>query len=321
MLQQIKNSEQKPLDKKKFQNPDITAKGERRAFVEFEQLKTLWFMTGSLCNIECVNCYIDSSPKNDHFVYLTHADILPYLNEVEDLGFGKIEIGFTGGEPFMNPYFLQILRACLERGHNVLILTNAMRPIMRPQIQKGLLDLQKRFESKMTIRISLDHYNKDLHDMVRGTGSFDKAVLGIDWLSNNGFDIHLAGRTLWNEANAMSRKGYADLIKKHGWDIDPDDTKQLVLFPEMDANRDVPEITVDCWDILGRTPSEMMCANSRMVIKRKGEKTTKVLACTLLWDNKQFEMGQSLQESFKTVKLNHPHCASFCVLGGASCSA
>ncbi|HHL42688.1 MAG TPA: radical SAM protein, partial [Hellea balneolensis] len=48
------------LDPEKFQNPDITAKGEKRAHVAFERFKTLWFFTGSLCNIECVNCYIES---------------------------------------------------------------------------------------------------------------------------------------------------------------------------------------------------------------------------------------------------------------------
>ena len=34
----------------------------------------------------------------------------------------------------------------------------------------------------------------------------------------------------------------------------------------------------------------------------------------------RFVMGHSLAESADTVKLNHPHCARFCVLGGGSCS-
>jgi len=32
-------------------------------------------------------------------------------------------------------------------------------------------------------------------------------------------------------------------------------------------------------------------------------------------------MGNSLEEAEGVVKLNHPHCAKFCVLGGASCSS
>jgi hypothetical protein len=34
----------------------------------------------------------------------------------------------------------------------------------------------------------------------------------------------------------------------------------------------------------------------------------------------EFELGTTLAEASRTVKLNHPHCAKFCVLGGASCS-
>ncbi|MBT3397024.1 MAG: radical SAM protein, partial [Alphaproteobacteria bacterium] len=42
--------------------------------------------------------------------------------------------------------------------------------------------------------------------------------------------------------------------------------------------------------------------------------------CTLLPYDKAFELGQGLAQASKTVQLNHPHCAKFCVLGGASCS-
>ena len=45
-----------------------------------------------------------------------------------------------------------------------------------------------------------------------------------------------------------------------------------------------------------------------------------VLACTLLAYDPRFEMGATLAEASRPVSLNHPFCASFCVLGGASCS-
>ncbi|MEM9902495.1 MAG: radical SAM protein, partial [Pseudomonadota bacterium] len=35
----------------------------------------------------------------------------------------------------------------------------------------------------------------------------------------------------------------------------------------------------------------------------------------------EFELGETLAEAEGEVSLNHPHCAKFCVLGGASCSA
>lgn len=98
----------------------------------------------------------------------------------------------------------------------------------------------------------------------------------------------------------------------------------------MDERADVPEITEDCWRILGKSPKDVMCASSRMVVKRKGAEAPVVLPCTLLPYDPAFEMGATLAQAARAdgfmfeagaVKLCHPHCAKFCVLGGGSCSA
>lgn len=309
------------LDPKKFQDPRITAKGEKRAQVFFKKLDTLWFNTGSLCNIECANCYIQSSPTADHFIYLTPEDMAPYLDEIDEMYDHPIEIAFTGGEPYLNPHALRLSEMALERGHTLLVLTNAMKPMMRPRVQKGLLDLKERFPSKMTLRVSLDHFSQKGHDGERGEGSFAIALKGMTWLTEHKFDLHIAGRSMFAESEEAARKGYAALIQTEGWDIDAYNPAQTILFPEMDESVDVPEITVACWGILDVHPDAMMCSNSRMIVRRKGEDRACVLACTLLWDDVQFETGKTLKESLGPVALNHPHCAKFCVLGGASCSA
>lgn len=310
----------KPLAPEKFKDPNITAKGERRAWVKFTDLATLWVQTGSLCNIECANCYIESSPTADHFVYFKATELEPYLVELDALGLTDREIGFTGGEPFMNPDMIKMMEMSLLRGHRVLVLTNAMKPMMRPRVQKGLTDLLERFGDKIILRVSLDHFTREGHDGERGEGSFDIALKGMDWLRDQGAQMAIAGRSAFSESEAEARAGYGELITAHKWPIDPMNPMELVLFPEMDERVDVPEITTACWDILSVSPDAMMCANSRMVVKRKGEETPAVLACTLLWDDTQFEMGKTFEQSRQAVKLNHPHCAKFCVLGGASCS-
>jgi hypothetical protein len=63
------------MDPPKFQDPFTTAAGERRALVALKSLDTLWFNTGSLCNLTCRHCYTESSPKNDRLVYLTAAEV------------------------------------------------------------------------------------------------------------------------------------------------------------------------------------------------------------------------------------------------------
>ncbi len=57
-----------------------------------------------------------------------------------------------------------------------------------------------------------------------------------------------------------------------------------------------------------------------MIVKRKGAEKAVVVPCTLLPYDETFELGHALVESDRAVNLNHPHCAKFCVLGGASCS-
>ena len=305
----------------KFQDPYVTAQGDHRAHVSFAGFKTLWFNTGTLCNITCANCYIESSPSNDRLVYLSPADVVPYLDELEDLNSGHVEIGFTGGEPFLNPDVIALMRLALERGHSVLILTNAMRPMMRPRVQAGLVDLIREFGTRLIFRVSLDHWSAALHNTERGVGGFEETCAGVDWLMSLDARVTIAGRTMWHEDEVSERDGYMALIVDRNWRIDLADPLSLILFPEMDAKVDVPEITPACWGILGVDPSMLMCANSRMVVKRKGASCPVVLACTLLPYDPAFEMGHTLVDAATQVMLNHPHCAKFCVLGGGSCSA
>ena len=305
----------------KFKDPDITAKGELRASVPLMKATTLWFNTGTLCNIQCINCYIKSSPKNDSLVYITPDEVNDYLNQIKDRNWATSEIAFTGGEPFMNPDMIQIARNCLDQGYEVLILTNAMLPMMRKSIKIGLLELLAAYGEKLTIRISLDHFTAEYHDKERGKGSYDITIKGMQWLRDNKFKMAIAGRTVWGDSDTDSRAGYAALFEKFEFSIDAYDPAITVLFPEMDETVDVPEITTDCWAILNKSPRDIMCSSSRMVVKRKGAKKLAVLACTLLPYSKEFEMGSTLEEAERPVKLNHPHCSKFCVLGGASCSA
>ena len=303
----------------KFSDPDVTAKGERRARIGLRALKTLWFNTGTLCNLSCTNCYIESTPKNDRLVYLSASEVVTYLDEIRDNGLPTEEIGITGGEPFMNPETIDIMELALERGFRLLVLTNAMRPMMK--CERELLRLKDIYGPAMTLRISVDHFKKALHEEERGAHSWAPMMLGLEWLARNGFHIDVAGRTRWGEDEAELRNGFAKLFKEHGIEIDAHDRKQLVLFPEMDINAEVPEITVDCWDILNVDPNDMMCASSRMVVKHKGREQTSVMACTLLAYDQQFDLGETLADAARPVALNHPHCAKFCVLGGGACSA
>ncbi len=304
----------------KFEHPKITATGDERATVSLTNPQTLWFNTGTLCNITCENCYIESSPTNDRLAYINEAEVTDYLSQVKERNWPVSEIGFTGGEPFMNPAMIDSARISLAAGYRVLILTNAMRPMMRKAVQAGLIKLRDDFADRLTLRISVDHWSARLHDKERGPGHFVRTMLGMNWLRENGFRMAVAGRTVWGETDTQARAGYAALYARQRFDIDANNPSQTVLFPEMDETVDVPEITTACWGILNKSPDQVMCASSRMVVKRRGADAPVVVSCSLLPYSPEFELGSTLAEAECDVSLNHPHCAKFCVLGGASCS-
>jgi uncharacterized Fe-S cluster-containing radical SAM superfamily protein len=306
------------LDPRKFQDPFLTATGERRARVPLRALETLWFNTGTLCNLTCQHCYIESSPKNDRLVYLTAAEVAEYLDEIESRALPTSLIGFTGGEPFMNPELPAMLEDVLSRGLAALVLTNAMKPMAK--CKGPLRRLKDCYGDRLTIRVSVDHYGPGVHEWERGERSWQPTIDGLVWLARNGFSLHVASRRLSGEPEAVIRNGFARLFAELGVAIDAEDPVALTVFPEMDPAAEVPEITEACWGILGKSPESVMCATSRMIVKHKGAARPAVIACTLLPYDPRFELGATLGEAGGAVPLNHPHCAKFCVLGGGACS-
>ena len=299
----------------KFENKYLTADNKDRAFVEANKFKTLWFNTGTLCNLTCKNCYIESSPKNDRLSYLSFEEFKKFVNESIQNEMGTIEIGFTGGEPFMNKDIFKMIKYSLDNGFKTLVLTNAMKPMMNNN--KELFKLN---HLNLTIRVSIDHYSKSKHEEVRGPLSWEPMIKGLKWLSDNKFNLALATRLMWNEDEKATRKNFKNFIENYQLNLDAFSNSDLVTFAEMDEKKDTAEITTECWGILNKSPNNIMCSSSRMIVKKKGDKTPSVIACTLLPYSDEFTLGLNLKESMKKIYLNHPHCSKFCVLGGSSCS-
>ena len=61
-----------------------------------------------------------------------------------------------------------------------------------------------------------------------------------------------------------------------------------------------------------------MCASSKMIIKKNG--VLQVYACTLVDDDEEYGLGNTLKESMQqTISMKHHRCYS-CFAFGASCS-
>ncbi len=261
---------------------------------------------------------MESSPTNDRLAYLTLDEVKSYLLEIETETLDVEEIAFTGGEPFMNNDLIDMMDIALQKGYQVLVLTNAMRPLLNKKLL--LSDLLEKHSNNLKLRVSIDHFTQIQHEVIRGVGSWAPMLKGLRWLSDIGANITVAGRTCWDESELDARRGYADLFANEKIAINAINPTELILFPEMDTTADVPEITTQCWDILKVAPESLMCSTSRMIVKHRGADKTSIMPCTLLPYDSAFELGRDLVTANKTVQLNHPHCAKFCVLGGATCS-
>lgn len=301
-----------------FRDPNFTASGQPRARVAVTGLRTLWFNTGTLCNLSCSDCYIESSPRNDRLAYLLPSDLVSFVEESQTLQLPLVTIGFTGGEPFMNPDMLELLTISLSGGYRVLVLTNATRPMMKRA--DGLLELNSKYTDLLTIRVSLDHYRPEQHEASRGPHSWKPTLKGLKWLSDNQFDVCLAGRLSGTESESELREGFSQLLHSEEININAMNAEGLVLFPDICGNQETPEISVDCWEKLGVKSQDMMCASSRMIVRYKNAKNPSVISCTLLPYEPEFDLGDSLASAMGDVPLNHPYCSRFCVLGGGKCS-
>jgi hypothetical protein len=304
-----------PLAERAATATSLQASFAADAIVELEALETLWFNTGTLCNLACAGCYIESSPRNDRLAYLRHDAMVRVLDEAALAHPELREIGLTGGEPFMNPDIMAMLETVLDRGHRLLVLTNAMQPMRR-----HLTALRRLACPDLRLRVSLDHFTAAGHEAIRGARSWEPALQGIEALLDAGFEPSIAARfDPLLEDEAATRSGFAELFATKGWAIDAANPSHLVLFPEMSHAPVVDGVSAAAWAALRQRGSDAMCRTSRMVVQRKGAAALSFIACTLLPETPRFDLGSTLVEANRPVRLDHPHCARFCVLGSSSC--
>lgn len=290
-----------------------TENGDARGYIQSERLKELWIHTGTNCNLGCPFCYENSSPGNSRIEELTFDEAQQLLDEAYSLGVEKI--AFTGGEPFVNKHFMNILNYALTR-FPVLVLTNGTIPI------RNKFDELKKLVSKsnpLKFRISLDCPDPKLHDIGRGAGSFAMAIDSLSKLYGFGFNVSIARITKKDEDTELVNNAYKNILKSYGLP----DTITIVAFPELHkpkSNIEVPVITENCMTTYQDENSRktFMCHYSRMALKKNGK--IGIYACTLVDDDDDYNLGQSLTESIKPrIMLKHHRCFS-CFSSGTSCS-
>ena len=204
------------------------------------------------------------------------------------------------------------------------ILTNGRRYIHNHFA--ALRELQEKYPGRLTLRITLESPHESEHDAIRGRTTFIQTVETIRELGGMGFvPVITAERPLLHEDGPDAiRAAYTALF--------PDMKIEVNLIENMlemghqlvrmvaDGQRPTPEtfVTTKCFGILGKSPESLMCHFSRCIQKIDG--ALRYYPCPVIYDDARFELGRTLDESFRRVYIGHKNCYDYCMKGtGASC--
>ena len=274
-------------------------------------LDTLWFqVAGTVCNIACTHCFISCSPKNHSHEMLTLSDVETRLAEGRALGVR--EYYFTGGEPFMNRDLLPMLEATLKQGP-ASVLTNGM--LLRKEVCHRLRELADQSEYSLDIRVSLDGFDRQTHDAIRGAGVWDRVMIGLRNLADADINPVI---TVTEAADGVrtdeGRKRFLELIRS--WGFQKPRLKTLPLFrigaeeKRTRAYQDWERLTSDY--LSDRDAEVLQCSSCRMITS-KG-----VYVCPILIETAEARMGDTIAETLRPFPLRYGACHT-CWVEGVSC--
>jgi molybdenum cofactor biosynthesis enzyme MoaA len=281
--------------------------------VALEGLDVLWFqVAGTICNLTCTHCFISCSPTNHSFEMMAREEVERLLEE--SVHFGVREYYFTGGEPFAHPEMVEILESALRYGPAT-VLTNGM--LLHPERVERLAWAAVDSPYSLELRVSIDGFTAPDHDALRGEGSFEKAMAGVDRLVAHGFlPIITATRTWPLDRDDEIFDGFVEMLKARGYG-----RPRIKLIPALKIGAEAvraggyePSDFVTR-EMLEGYPLEQLICRSARVATSKG-----VYVCPILLDSPDARLGDTLEEAVRTpYPLRHQACTT-CWQYGAICS-
>jgi len=279
--------------------------------VALRSLDTLWFQVGgTVCNLACTHCFVSCSPTNHTHEFLSLEQVRRYLGEASRLGVR--EYYFTGGEPFLNPEMESILEATLAVGP-ASVLTNGL--LLDPARCARLRALAEAAEYSLDLRVSMDGYDAESNDPIRGAGTFERILAGVRNLHDAGLNPVITVTEVCREATTDSGKErFFALLRSMG--IERPRLKVLPVFQiGAEAERGG---AYESWQQLkeGDVPEEgwdhLQCSACRMVTDQG------VWVCPILVNEPTAKMGETLTDTLGAFPLEHPACWT-CHVYGVSC--
>jgi radical SAM protein with 4Fe4S-binding SPASM domain len=164
------------------------------------KLSMLHFYLTNGCNMRCPHCYMWAGSKFDN--ELSFEEIQTLFNDFASYG-GKLVV-LSGGEICLRKDLLDIVKAAHDLGLKVQLISNGTL------WSQSLIREVAKYIS--TIRISIDGYSEDVNKIVRGAGSFEKALNTIDSFVKLGVKTELAITPLYNKDLHLHIQDYVNFI-------------------------------------------------------------------------------------------------------------
>lgn len=130
------------------------------------------------CNLRCKHCYVSSgTPLDDEIGLEKWIEIINCADALHD----RIYVSISGGEPLLVRWLPELLAHIKSKCLRSSVLTNGMMWTNKRIAQIGpYLDL---------VNVSLDGASAEVHDNVRGCGSFRQTMRGIERIGEAGIEV------------------------------------------------------------------------------------------------------------------------------------
>lgn len=163
----------------------------------------------SRCNLRCKYCFHRTSPADTGEELPTRS----WITFIEELGrCAVMDITFGGGEPFIRDDILDLIDAAVKNRMRFSILSNGS--LITPEMAKHIAKTGR----CNYVQVSIDGSRPEVHDRIRGTGSFEGAIRGIKILQAAG--VPVTSRVTIHRYNLDDLENIARfLINKIGMDF------------------------------------------------------------------------------------------------------
>ncbi len=197
-------------------------------------MKTLLWDVTNRCNLACKHCY--NAGRYEEQLPITEKSSVKAIFEcLKENGFEHVHL--LGGEPLCSPQFEEILVWAKNMQIAVTINTNGIL------LTEQIVDLLHQYKV-MQVTISLDGATAEDNDLVRGHGSFDQAILGLETLCRSNESalrkITISVASVINQANAKNIHKLATRLSHTG----VDNWMLLAMYIEGNAAKNYDSLAV-----------------------------------------------------------------------------